>query len=500
MGKATIISETGEGLYTIRPEYNNDQINSDISNLTSNISDYESRITTLETEKNDILTEYDNKKDELDVAISDYRANPNEVTLGVMNTITQEIASITARLTNKTRELGREKLKKVSAEKQKTKLENLVSANQTNISAWNIAYIEGLTGEVDTIEINGEPDQILIGESTLDDSKLTEILGQSVAGSLFNFALTPYWQKWNPTFRLGTITDINGDLADVALDSALSHYQNLDINQSTTLSNVPFKYLTCDEEAFEVGNEVVIEFTSQDWSNPTIVGFKEYPRSCVPPSNPLLGGYLTYDRYQTYDVGLPQLFSFPLKPPTIADGWSVVDLSGGSNPDISLDPTLEYNIYAKILNYNTGEIRLDIEPYYSYLDPVWEIPNMITLDTISMHMDLSYSDPNYTIKFKVNNRTGNCDGNYDWLMFVMDPSTGTKLPCSGPAIIDEHSPNVYNVNNNNWLILDSYPEGDIYCYYNARCNQTQMYKGNIQGNSFTLTLNFMCNPKDLVGP
>ena len=88
-------------------------------------------------------------------------------------------------------------------------------------------------------EINGEPTDIILwpGELTApeipsESGILTPIIGQSVAQACFNFALYPGWQKWKPTYRIGTITDINkmADTCSVDLDEASSIYQSIDIN------------------------------------------------------------------------------------------------------------------------------------------------------------------------------------------------------------------------------------------------------------------------------
>jgi len=150
----------------------------------------------------------------------------------------------------------------------------------------------------------------------LGTSKLTEIFGQTVAGSLYNFALTPYWQKWNPTFRIGTITAISGSTASVTLDAATSHYQNLNINQSKTLTDVTFSYLTCDSLAFIEGDEVIVAFTSQDWSTPVIIGFKDNPVSCI-------------IKYSAVSVQKDHLYF------TGSVSQSIADL-GGQSPDIYL--------------------------------------------------------------------------------------------------------------------------------------------------------------------
>lgn len=46
------------------------------------------------------------------------------------------------------------------------------------------------------------------------------------------------------------------------------------------LKDVPFEYMRCDSVAFLDGDDVVVEFTNQDWTHPKIIGFRASPRSC----------------------------------------------------------------------------------------------------------------------------------------------------------------------------------------------------------------------------
>ena len=43
------------------------------------------------------------------------------------------------------------------------------------------------------------------------------------------------------------------------------------------LTDVPIEYMDCNSGAFADGDEVLIEFTNQDWDQPKIIGFKERP-------------------------------------------------------------------------------------------------------------------------------------------------------------------------------------------------------------------------------
>jgi hypothetical protein len=106
----------------------------------------------------------------------------------------------------------------------------------------------------------------------------------------YNAAILPGWQKFKPTYRSGVITAISGDTADVLLDEAKSSASDIadiglvnvefDVNQTTTLTNVPIVYQDCNGTVFEVGDGVVVQFMSQSWSAPRIIGFLSNPKLC----------------------------------------------------------------------------------------------------------------------------------------------------------------------------------------------------------------------------
>lgn len=160
------------------------------------------------------------------------------------------------------------------------------------ITAWCADATEDATGQVATIEINGEVGdtgpQIIIAPRevlpTLPHGEVAAREVQSGAQAYFNAAVLPGWQKHKPTYRAGRIRDIDtaANTCRVDLDPARSSAENLDINQATTLTGVPVRYMTCDASAFEENDRVLVEFQQQDWAQPVVIGFVERPRPCEP--------------------------------------------------------------------------------------------------------------------------------------------------------------------------------------------------------------------------
>lgn len=240
MGKGTINSHLGDGKYSITLNLETSRVAESIATLTAQIAEWETKIAGMDPGQ------------EKDLAV----------------------------------------LKKTSLEKRKQYLETNTPEDPT-VEAWCVDKTEDLTGEVGTIEINGERSAGLLIQPGYDGNAAYTasrdgILQPSIAAApetlLYNTMIFPGWQKWQPTYRLGTITAIDYDAGtcDIDLDPALSSAQSLNINQTDTLSDVPIEYMTCNASAFEVGDDVLIKFTNQDWSSPKVIGFKDNPQSCTP--------------------------------------------------------------------------------------------------------------------------------------------------------------------------------------------------------------------------
>jgi predicted transglutaminase-like cysteine proteinase len=47
------------------------------------------------------------------------------------------------------------------------------------------------------------------------------------------------------------------------------------------IQDVPIEYMDCNSEAFIDGDNIIVEFTDQDWNQPKAIGFKENPAGCT---------------------------------------------------------------------------------------------------------------------------------------------------------------------------------------------------------------------------
>lgn len=159
-----------------------------------------------------------------------------------------------------------------------------------SVEVWCADATEDAEGTVGTIEVNGEfgaQDSILVvaPQEVLPTLQSGAIVSREVQfghQAYFNAAILPGWQKHLPTYRAGRISniDVTANRCSVELDKARSSAQDLEINQASTLQDVPVRYMTCDAAAFEDDDHVLVEFLQQDWAQPVVIGFVERPRPC----------------------------------------------------------------------------------------------------------------------------------------------------------------------------------------------------------------------------
>lgn len=216
-----------------------------------------------------------------------------------MSALDAKIADLTAKYNafpvDLTKAQEREKkivlLSKLAMEKRKASLQSSkIDDSEKTIDAWCADFTEDLTGIVGTVEVPGEKQLVQIRpafEGRADysadrDGQLQQLTAMDYAGVYYNLAMLPGWQKWRPTYRYGTISNIDEstDTCDVALDYITSTQQGLGVNQSSSLSNVTVEYMDCNAKAFEDGDEVLVMFDNYDWNLPKVIGFKENPKPC----------------------------------------------------------------------------------------------------------------------------------------------------------------------------------------------------------------------------
>lgn len=357
MGKANIISHLGDGKYSVNLQFNSDHKNEQLTSIDTNINSLQDQLADL-----------------------------------TPGTLSYNIVSLQITALNK----------------QKASLEAI--PDEESIQAWCADLTEDLSGVVGTMEIPGEREAINIqpghggnGAYNRDrDGLLTKIMAQTPEQAYFNVSQLPGWQKWKPTFRYAEITSIDGDVADVTIDTTTSTQQGLNINQSETLSAVPIEYMDCNGQAFAEGDAVLVKFEGQIWTSPVIVGFKDNPKPCGYDFfiKPVFNGHEPIQGNQTIKISLTvegtliesEGVVYGVRNEStdpILDG--LVDFRGAGVPAKISDPAIETSVYVKSAG-RMDLIGLETDPEF--------IANLGYMEDFTfLHYSVSDSS-DYTIKYK----------------------------------------------------------------------------------------------------
>jgi len=285
MGSATIVESLGEGQYTVTLDYGSSEISARIASLEAKIVLLDVEISTWETNVIFAKAVAAQAYADLNAAIDAYAANPVESEL---NTVKELTAAANTQRVNVDKTQYKVDTLKAQKKDAELAIEYLATFDlQSEQAAWCVDYTLNAEGSVATIEIPGEPVAVVIAPECpvpvdATDGVVTARVVQDPNQLYLNLALLPGWQKFQPTYRVGSIFSIDRalDTCSVDLDDALSSAQNLDINQDSTLYDVPIEYMTCNSLAFAFDDRVVVKFENQNWENPKVIGFESNPKLC----------------------------------------------------------------------------------------------------------------------------------------------------------------------------------------------------------------------------
>jgi len=355
MGKAVIISEQGEGRYTIKKEVRGlasaqalaadrrERLEAELPAMRLKEEEAVNAVVfqrfVTDTLLNDWLAGIEIPEDtlnfELRYGITDEarqyvqaQATGLEVPAALMNAI-HELVEKRMLLDDIRRQLDEKSAEYLAVLKWQGELTALGNLADTPIPAWCADYTEKLAGTVATLEVPGEVDPLIGGGINIRPgfsganwpSKHQDIdadpadppdnplwfefakrYGQiqagktlSPAGFAWNFTMLQPWMKWLPKWRYATITAINQGTGRVDLNlnpilSKAGAYLRKDLTLNGFIApymdDVKVDYMNCDAAAFDVGDEIVVEF--QEIPNdegkivltPVVIGFKENPVNC----------------------------------------------------------------------------------------------------------------------------------------------------------------------------------------------------------------------------
>lgn len=310
MGKAKIIESLGAGLYTVQRDYGAEKLAALIAVLDQRIADQvialaalDEAIAGLEAKSEEVRETFEVAEFELAEAATPTDPAPEEqmkafeAAVNGLNKITGELQGIRT-------QRSQASLLKLELEKRKAAILSAEPAESE--LAWCADFTEGATGDVGTIEIPGEAQTYFVPKEVESDPASVALLVRpqgtapgydafrdgvllprewmSPEQAFFNAAILPGWQRWEPTYRSGRIVAISADsqTCSVELNPAISSASELPVNPSaTTLHAVPVDYMSCGIDAFEEGDEVVIELQARDWLQPKVIGFLHHPKPCI---------------------------------------------------------------------------------------------------------------------------------------------------------------------------------------------------------------------------
>lgn len=291
MGKGEILSGGTDGLYSLKLLMNRERADNTINWLNDQVTHLNDVIIPqLETELSDAETALNAALAALETAITAY--NAGEITRDELVAATKVKSEAENVYQLALFSLKENQLKKDTYTKQ-VEYYGIQAGEDPIVDAWCADLTENLSGIVGTMEIPNERQRPVMirpghaGRSIFDsrrDGQLIPVMSMTPAQALYNYMMFPGWQKWMPTYRIGTITKryVGGRhfVFDVTLDPALSTAQGLNVNESDELHFVPAEYMQTDSMAFEIGDRVIVEFVGQDYRRPKIIGFESNPRKC----------------------------------------------------------------------------------------------------------------------------------------------------------------------------------------------------------------------------
>jgi len=398
MGRALITSGGTDGRYAIQVDYGSAQRDALIAALNQLIEKYNTAIDGQDAAMVTLQAREAETKEQIRIA-SNGITPPGYVDEGAPLTDDLKRAIITIGRENLLRiqmalrplQLNGDKMKYERADAI-AKIATLTTATAiVNKDAWCTTFTEDGAGYVATIDINGESNLTLVAPEarawTAADGMMTMPHVMSPAQSFFNTAILPGWQKHRPQYRWGTISGINYDenTASVNLAPATSSAQNLNINKFTSLSNIPVQYMTCDAEAFEVGDNCVVQFMPGALAgdlDAKVIGFLDNPKPCIDP--PEIRVELTYSI-----TSIPNALDFQF--------WGAtheVRVTGAAFAQPQEHLTIQYTPPSGIIEtitYPAGDQLLYYNGRIYFEDPQTAAPPDTLRTEVDSYIPLSYS-------------------------------------------------------------------------------------------------------------
>jgi hypothetical protein len=240
MGTATITENTGAGLYKIKLTDETSGILAEIARKNAIVTEIDSLIPAATTAYDSAVSDYDTGYAALQSLIAELKVlrtsgSASEITakMAEIRTKTTEVFGLDRIKNQKHRDLQALNTRKFNAEQDAAKWQAMYDALDDDIrDAWCVDYTDNLEvgATVGLAEINSEPKgtvNIYAGGAETDGIS-TPAIALDPPHFTTRRHQKPGWQKWQPTYRIGVITELDGDICDVALVPANSTEQGLE--------------------------------------------------------------------------------------------------------------------------------------------------------------------------------------------------------------------------------------------------------------------------------
>ena len=309
MSKGEIIDSLGGGRYRIKLLYATDKIDAELVRINTRVAELAVLIPGQKLLVIELKQASQATVSEINNLIPQYRESPQE--------FSEQITVLQVKMARQRSDMALAVYQKdvyvlenLSLLKQRQRLEK--APKEKVMDAWCADFTEELNGIVGIADINDEPGQgVVIRPGFTDDAQFIKardggILPNAIQSGpqiYFNYAVLPGVQKWRPRYRIGVISKLAGDICTITLDDAFSSAQDLPINKTPILNDVPIEYMDCNGAAFDDGDRALVSFTS---SGPLVIGFEKEPESCrllrfaFEPSLAVTDGYNVFTAFRKW--------------------------------------------------------------------------------------------------------------------------------------------------------------------------------------------------------
>ena len=275
MGKGTVLSHLGNGLYSVRMRLDVWRIQNRRTQLTGEIARLDAALVTLSEARATAYADMLAAEDYLNAAIG----GDAEVVQAREKLVRDAKAASLAAENEYTYATNQ----RASAALELSRLEDL--PDYRDMECWCADWTGDLAGDVGTVEIGNTTDgpdiQIRPGYgnqatySQARDGTVQPVLAGTPAAVFYNAAMRPGVEKWRPQYAHARITAKDDDTGLCTIEITDGPHAG------SVHSSVAVSYMTCGALVFVIEDRVLVQFDGRSPDSPVIIGFETNPRPCV---------------------------------------------------------------------------------------------------------------------------------------------------------------------------------------------------------------------------